>query len=111
MSGGQGVNVRSALCPSPSRSTGLDAGISPRAGQLKDLEGATHSRLLLDEGVGEGLVDGDPFARVQHEHLLHHLLELGHLAHLVVGQALIADQVGQQVLARADRTHHGYLLL
>ena len=73
--------------------------------------GAATSRLILNEGVSERLVDGEPFARVDDEDLLKEVTQLGDLLQLVVRQTLVTNHLGQQVLTRRDRTHHGHLLL
>ena len=66
---------------------------------------------ILYEGMTQRLVDGDALVGVEHEHLVEQVAQLRDLAQLVVGQALRADHLGQDVLARVDDAHHCDLLL
>lgn len=69
------------------------------------------SDLLLDEGVLQGLVDGDALGRVQHQGAVQHVLQQHHFLPLVLGQPLASYHVHQQVFGGVDGAHHGHLLL
>ncbi len=70
-----------------------------------------HLYFFLDERVRERSVDGDAFAGVEDEHVLQQVLQLPHFAHLIFGEALVADQVGQQVLGRVDGRQNRHFVL
>jgi hypothetical protein len=65
---------------------------------------------LLDEGVGERLVDGAPLARVQHQNLVQQVPQLIHLFGLVLRQTLVVDQLSGEISGWLNGRHYDRLL-
>lgn len=60
--------------------------------------------------MSEGLVYGAPLAGIQHQNLVQQVFQLVHLLKLVLGQALVVDQLCRHVPSRLNRGHDHRLL-
>ena len=67
--------------------------------------------LLLDEGMLEGLVDGDAFGGVKHDCPVQQVLQVQHLLPHVLWEPLVPNHVSKQVLCGVDGAHDRHLLL
>lgn len=69
------------------------------------------SNLVLNEGMGERVVQTDPFGRIDGQSLLQQIFQLGHLLQLVGGQSLTGHQFGLQVPVYLHHRHnHNFFL-
>lgn len=60
--------------------------------------------------MSEGLVYGAPLAGIQHQNLVQQVAQLVHLLELVLGQALVVDQLRGQIPRWLNRGHDHCLL-
>ena len=72
---------------------------------------SVRSNSLLDERMGQSMVDRQTLCWVQDEDLLQEILQLSDLAELVFRHPLATDHVRHQVLAWTDRAHHRHFFL
>lgn len=68
-------------------------------------------QFLCDERVYQGLVNADPFRRVQHKHLVQEVLQLVHFSEVGIIQVLGTDQGSKEVTRRRNGTHYCDFLL
>ena len=71
------------------------------------------SDFLLNEGMKEAFVDGDPFAGVENEDFVEEILELRHFASHVVRQSLLParEQLRRQIASGLDHRQRRNFLL
>lgn len=54
-----------------------------------------HLNLVVNEGVGKGMIDRYPLSRVQHQRLLQEILQLAHFFYLILRQPLSPNQLSR----------------
>lgn len=66
---------------------------------------------VLNEGVGERMIQGYPFRWIKCENLIKEILELSNFLHLIFRKILIGDELLLQVPGGLDDAHRDDLVL